>query len=108
VLPQESPSLPQGSIDDPNEVLRQQIQPQNITNTTTIEISTIEEGGGILNIPSLKENGEATTMRATFWIETVEPEGQVPFVQLQYSQFVMLRFENIDWPHISVATLIRQ
>ena len=47
-------------------------------------------------------------MRATFWIETVEPEGQVPFVQLQYSQFVMLRFENKDWPHISVATLIRQ
>jgi hypothetical protein len=30
------------------------------------------------------------------------------FLQLQYTQTVILNFLNIDWPHISVATLVKQ
>jgi len=29
-------------------------------------------------------------------------------MQLQYSQKVILDFGDIEWPHISVATLIKQ
>ena len=30
-----------------------------------------------------------------------------PFMQLQYTQTVTLNFLDIDWPHISVATLLK-
>lgn len=105
VLP---PEIPQGSIDDPNKVLREIIKSQNITSTVTIDVTTAEEGGGILNIPFVKANAEVRSMQATFWIETIVPDNQTPFVQLQYSQAVVLRFDGVDWPHISVGTLIRQ
>jgi hypothetical protein len=109
VIPQEIPPLPPGSINDPNEVLNQAIQGKTITETITIDINTSANGAGILNIPFVKENAEAVSMNATFWIETVlRDDKETTFVQLQYSQTVMLRFDNVDWPHISVATLIRQ
>lgn len=71
-------------------------------------ITLVQALEGILNIPFVKHNAEAVSMTATFWIETVLQDDQTTFVQLQYSQNVMLRFDEIDWPHISVATLIRQ
>jgi hypothetical protein len=86
-------------------------------------------------------------MTATFWIETVEHEIEIPVTaagqtvtkhiipklagqpapifqgvalkavtaprkvkvtstQIQYSQNVTLRFAGLDWPHVSVATLV--
>jgi hypothetical protein len=108
-LPQEIPPLPPGSIDDPNEVLRQALpSPPDVKETITIDINTGVDGAGILNIPFVRDNAEARQMTAQFWIETVVRGDQTPFVQLQYSQTVMLRFDGVDWPHISVATLIRQ
>ncbi|MFZ0481175.1 MAG: hypothetical protein WAL71_18695 [Terriglobales bacterium] len=54
-------------------------------------------------------------MDAIFWIETVQPtDGGDPFLQLQYVQRVILDFPPapnaaiIHWPHISVATLVKQ
>ena len=67
--------------------------------------------GGISNIPFLLDNAKAVKFEATFWIETVEQPNSVEFptfMHLQYSQTVMLEFGEIIWPHISVATLIKQ
>jgi len=48
-------------------------------------------------------------MDATFWIETVAGTGGQPdFLQLQYTQLVQLDFNNLTWPHVTVATLRKQ
>jgi hypothetical protein len=43
--------------------------------------------------------------KSVFWIETVEDPGRPPFHQLQYTQTVLLNFNGLSWPHVSVATL---
>jgi len=105
-----------GTIRDPTEVLRAAIKGQNITRTVVLVISTAAVSGstGILNIPFVVTNANAQQMDAIFWIETVEPAGGEPFMQLQYVQRVILQFPAepggnvINWPHVSVATLVKQ
>ena len=42
----------------------------------------------------------------TFWIELVRGSDGLPdFHQLQYAQTVFLVFDDITWPHATVATL---
>lgn len=53
-------------------------------------------------------NANATSMTAVFWIEKVQDPVLGQFLQLQYTQTIILRFLGIDWPHINVATLIKQ
>ena len=43
------------------------------------------------------------SVSATFWLETVQ--GQPAENQLQYSQTVLLNFNGLSWPHITVGTL---
>ncbi len=101
------PGIPPICIHNPNVLLRNAIVGQNIINTIVLQIST-QNQGGIVNIPFIQVNANATRMDATFWIEEVQlANGQV-FLQLQYTQMVILHFLNIDWPHISVATLVKQ
>ncbi|HEX2642924.1 MAG TPA: heme-binding protein [Thermoanaerobaculia bacterium] len=111
-------ALPPGfDITNPNAALTSVIEGQNITNTVVLEVSTTPQrqngdlpgpfGGGILNIPFVTVNANAVAMKATFWIETVEPPDAEPFLQLQYTQTVILNFIGINWPHISVATLVK-
>ena len=95
------------TIKDPTEVLRAQIKGQNIVSTVVIAISTVPPGS-LANIPFVQQNANAAQMDAIFWIETVKPEDGEPFMQLQYVQRVILDFINIHWPHISVATLVKQ
>ena len=69
--------------------------------------------GGFTNIPFLNVNAKVTSFAATFWIETVQNEDDArdpksTFVQLQYSQTAVLDFDDIKWPHITVATLVQQ
>ena len=64
--------------------------------------------GGIVNLPFDIRNANATKLDAIFWIETVQQTDGSTFLQLQYTQTVILNFLNIDWPHISVATLTKQ
>jgi hypothetical protein len=46
-------------------------------------------------------------MDAVFWIEEfVDAHGHTK-LQLQYSQRVLLNFNGLSWPHISVATLLK-
>lgn len=101
------PGLQPSWIINPNLALKSAILGQTITSTIVIVIST-NPVGGIVNIPFVTSNANATQMDAIFWIETVtQPDGS-SFMQLQYTQTVILNFLGINWPHISVATLVKQ
>jgi hypothetical protein len=160
-------TITQLMLNDPNTVLRDQIANQNISETIAIDISTSPSaplfGGGIANIAFLigespdsvsgrGHNAHAVLMKATYWIETVIYQINVPsmsagdaplvlcpvqtnppiplvpsflvsipFVdgkkfaggtitmsttQIQYSQEVILNFDELNWPHVSVASLV--
>ena len=65
-------------------------------------------GGGTANTAFLKggtKGPNAVTARAgsTFWLETLQ--GDTAPSQLQYSQLVLLNFNGLSWPHVTVATL---
>lgn len=105
------PPLPPGLLPawvvDPNQALISAIAGQTITETVVLIIST-QPAGGIVNIPFVVSNANATRLDAVFWIETVKQPDGSSFMQLQYTQTVILHFLGIDWPHISVATLVKQ
>jgi hypothetical protein len=130
--PFKNPPLPPGiqlpAVQNPNVVLEGAILGQNIINTVVLIISTNAvnlttpatatpasttfnipaPSGNIGNIPFVVRNANATRLDAIFWIETVQQPDGSTFLQLQYTQTVILNFLGIDWPHISVATLIKQ
>jgi len=101
-------------LKNPNLALEDAILGQNIVKTVVLSISTKTSagpsftGGGVLNIPFLVSNANATQLDAVFWIETVQQPDGTQFLQLQYTQTIILNFLAINWPHISVATLIKQ
>ncbi|HTP78594.1 MAG TPA: heme-binding protein [Rhizomicrobium sp.] len=113
--PADIPNVTQAMVNNPNVVLAQGAAGKNITSTTTLKISTVPlnppaTGGGTSNIAFLQgaaggPNALAAEMDAIFWIETIkEPNGAIR-QQLQYSQTVLLNFNGLSWPHVSVATL---
>jgi hypothetical protein len=59
----------------------------------------------VTNIPFLRKNAEVQNLTATFYVETVFDGNKEIRKQLQYTQKTFLRFEDINWPHIAVATL---
>jgi nucleoid-associated protein YgaU len=150
-------------LENPNSILQNRVDSQNIASTTTITVDTTRPspdvpadplfGGGTANIAFLlgdsnatNPNANAVEMSATFWIETVVEHITVPpmaanqpttvlgsaaagepiatfsvtsatditaptqvsatYTQIQYSQTVLLNFNGLSWPHVSVATLI--
>jgi hypothetical protein len=101
----------QAMVDNPNTVLHSAIAGQHITSTTTLHVTAGDApvpGGGTANTAFLKggadgANADAVSVTATFWIETLQ--GQTAPTQLQYSQIVLLNFNGITWPHITVGTL---
>ncbi|MGC2613208.1 MAG: heme-binding protein [Terracidiphilus sp.] len=104
--------ITQAMVDNPNSVLQAAIAGQTILSTTTLQISTKPAaplvGGGTANTAFLAggaagPNAVSAVVSATFWIETVQ--GTPNFLQLQYSQLVLLNFNGLSWPHITVATL---
>ena len=90
------------------------VHPQaKILETTTFTVdSTVS--GGIQNIPFVICQANATRVLATFWIQKVETGHGIRFI-LQYAQRVLLEFFPrgdgqpglIQWPHISVNTMVR-
>lgn len=129
--PYEDLALPSGISKEnaihPNNLLKEAIQDTNITNTATITLSgSVSENSpplapsnninispanppaptpDIANIPFLRHNAQVTNLTATFYVKSVSDEGKEPFTQLQYTQNTILNFSNVDWPHVSVATL---
>ena len=101
----------QAMVNNPNSILQAAIAGQHITATTTLHVtstSTPVPGGGTANTAFLKgtadgPNADAASVDATFWLETLE--GQSAPTQLQYAQKVLLNFNGLSWPHITIATL---
>jgi len=116
-VPADIPHVTQAMVDNPNVVLAAGIAGKKITSLTTLVISTIDlnppsSGGGTSNIAFLQgaaggPNAQTAQMDAVFWIEEfVDAHGHTK-LQLQYSQRVLLNFNGLSWPHISVATLLK-
>jgi hypothetical protein len=103
--------ITQHMVDNPSTVLHAAIASQHIDATTTLHVSTkdpVVPGGGTSNTAFLHgsadgPNADAANVRATFWLETLQ--GDTGPSQLQYSQIVMLNFNGLSWPHVTVATL---
>ena len=77
-----------------------------IVQTINLKVDS-QSVGGIVNIPFIAQNANATELRSTFWIETVQRTDGTQFMQLQYAQTILLVFDNVIWPHVSVATLLK-
>lgn len=100
------PGMQQDYVANMNQALVDAIAGQEIVRTVVLQVATTPQGG-IVNLPFITVNANATRMEATFWIETVKRPDGTQFLQLQYTQTVILNFLDIDWPHVSVGTLIR-
>ncbi|HEU5002699.1 MAG TPA: heme-binding protein [Actinomycetota bacterium] len=105
------------ATDDANATLRTTVEGQTVVSTTTLSVSTANEGGGVLNIPFVQANANATKFACTYWIETVRDATGQEFAQLQYSQQTDIDFlptfggppgSLIMWPHVNVNTLVKQ
>ncbi len=119
-----APGVTQQIVKNPNSVLQKalksSLQGTTMKSLTTLHVSTshslIKAGGGSANTAFLTTSGNppggnarARRTEATFWIETITGAGGQPDVhQLQYTQLVMLDFNGIHWPHVTVGTLVKQ
>jgi hypothetical protein len=103
--------ITQAMVDNPNSVLAGGLQGQAFGSTIVIQVSSIDlpvPGGGTENTAFLiggtsGPNANAASVTSTFWLETLEG-AQTPG-QLQYSQTVLLNFNGLSWPHVTVTTL---
>jgi hypothetical protein len=136
-----NPAIFQDAVNNPNSVLQNVIDGQDVLGFIAIELSTQGVPSSIGNIPFLgtpnpaeptaptNANAFVYAANATFWIEWVRiPGGYSPYpeyegegydgcreiepylgiptyLQLQYSQVVILIFNGVLWPHVTVATL---
>jgi hypothetical protein len=114
----------QDMVKNPNRVLQDalaaSLQGTHMASRTFLHISTthnpIQGGGGLANTIFLEQshnppggNARAVQVDATFWIQTIAGTGGQPDRhQLQYTQLVMLDFNQIHWPHVTVGTLVKQ
>jgi hypothetical protein len=89
--------------------------PGNVLKTSILDFSTESAEGGIVNIPFIERQADASQMRSVFWIMELDEPSPVPELEgnrmlLAYSQFIYLdffpRFDGkpglIRWPHISI------
>lgn len=86
-----------------------------IRQTTALRFSTKIATGGIVNIPFIEHQANATEMEVTFWIMELDEraeDGQARLIMM-YHQAVMLDFFKrtdgaeglIKWPHVSINIL---
>ncbi len=114
--------LTQAQLSNPNVFLSEAISDQTFVHTTLLTVksdtsapnSIPDAGGGIDNIaflvgkgsrPAGGPNANTSVVSAIFWIERVKNQHGDEFRQLQYSQRVLLNFNGLSWPHVTVATL---
>jgi hypothetical protein len=103
------PAITQAMVKNPNHVLQKAIVGQDIVRTIVLRVDATNahpHSIGTANTFFLTENASANHVTATFWIEKVKKaHTSGHFLQLQYTQAVMLDFNGLRWPHVSVATL---
>ena len=95
-------------VKNPNRVLTDAIAGQDIVNTVVLRVraqNTRPRNVGTANTFFLGKNASADIVTSRFWIETVKKPSGGHFLQLQYTQLVILNFNGLSWPHVSVATL---
>jgi len=104
--------ITQAMLNNPNSVLTGNTA--NVKTTIRMHVSTTPGGdfvgGGASNMAFLVgtkdgPNADAAHVEATFWLQTLA--GDTEPKRLQYSQTVLLNFNGISWPHITVATLTK-
>jgi len=101
----------QAMLNNPNSVLTK--NPPQVTSTTRLHVTSTAGtivGGGMANTAFLGgtkdgPNADAAHAVATFWLQTLA--GDTEPKRLQYSQLVLLNFNGLSWPHITVATLTK-
>jgi len=114
--PADIEGITQAMVDNPNSVLVAALSGQTVLQTTVLEVSSSPTapvlGGGLANTaflqgsPAAGPNAQAALVTAIFWIEQIKGRDAEPdFLQLQYTQTVLLNFNGLSWPHITVATL---
>ena len=104
----------------PNDLLEAANQGVEIEKTTVLDVDSTRPTGGIVNIPFVVRQANATVMKSTFWIQELKEKDKYgkPKLRLQYSQLVMLDFFKrvdglppgccpglIQWPHVSINTM---
>jgi hypothetical protein len=114
--PDADENFTQAMLDNSNTVLLSALDGKNVKNTVVLDVSSSSSnpvpGGGSANTAFLEgsldegPNAKTALVRSTFWIETIEGAAGAPDdLQLQYSQIVLLNFNKLSWPHVTVATL---
>jgi hypothetical protein len=112
--PADIEGITQAMVDNPNSVLTAAIAGQTITKTVVLQVSSTPAapvvGGGTANTAFLQgaaggPNAQAALVSAIFWLETLK--GHHEARQLQYTQTVLLNFNGLSWPHVTVGTLHR-
>jgi hypothetical protein len=117
--PADIAGITQAMVNNPNSVLTTALTGQTILKTTVLNVSTHPilpvVGGGTSNTaflqgtPAQGPNAVSALVSSVFWIETVKgPAGKPDFHQLQYTQTVLLNFNGLSWPHVTVGSLIRK
>jgi hypothetical protein len=96
--------ITQAIIDDPNQMVRDDLQGQTLNHITRLIATT--DASGIGNIPFITDNANNTSLESVFAIERVQgPTGE--YLQLQYSQTALLNFRGLSFPHVTVGTLVK-
>lgn len=115
-VPTSLPGFPGFFATNANAILQFALGTMNVKRTMVMHFDTRFGTGGIVNIPFIVREANATEMIATFWImELNTPENEPPEFVMQYSQTVFLDFfdsmdepgQLIRWPHVSINTMRR-
>jgi hypothetical protein len=93
-----------GAIGNPNLVLTAANAGKKFMQHVTFTVHAV--GPNVSSMPFLVSNANVKSVTSTFWISEFEGFLGLSKLHLQYSQKVILNFAGIDWPHISVGTLI--
>lgn len=115
-VPQSTPGFPGFFSTNANAILQFALDDfkGRVKKTTVLHFDTKFGKGGIVNIPFIVKQADATEMVATFWIMELESaDGSAPEFVMQYSQTVFLDFfdsttetgKRVRWPHVSINTL---
>ncbi len=102
------PGFTQAMVDNPTTALLAPPTGATFHDTITLTVTTLPVptlGGGTANTAFLEINADAVQVVATFQQSLVTPAGGEPFRWLQYVQTVLLNFDEISWPHVTVGSL---
>jgi hypothetical protein len=99
-------AITQELVDDPNSMGRHALAGHTLLHVTHLFASTASNAD-VGNIPFITENANTVGMDSVFSVERVQGTGDPEFMQLQYSQTAILQFGGMNFPHVTVGTLIK-